>query len=189
MTVNKYGGINDMPDGWSKEHNRIYRLWYHMLRRCYDDTQLSRKKGKSYIDCDVSNEWKYLSKFFDDVRKLPGYEQWLTTTGMVLDKDILGGKNKTYCKENCCFVPSRVNLAVMNKQNPNITYNANESHKVMYCLEKDGVRHIFNSEKEACMFLGVRQCSVAGAWRHGWNCKGYKIERIGAKMGGEQDDN
>lgn len=185
MSMNKYGGVNDMPDGWAKIHSRIYRLWFDMLRRCYDDAQLSRNKGKAYEDCEVCDDWKRLSLFFRDVKTLAGYEQWLNTTGMVLDKDILRGETKEYNKQNCCFVPASVNLAVMNKQNPNITSKANEANKVRYALEKDGVRHIFNSEKEACAFLGVRKCSVAGAWRHGWNCKGYKIERLGAKMEGK----
>lgn len=180
MTENKYGGFNDMPDGWAKEHQRIYRLWFDMLRRCYDSTQHSRSKGKTYVDCSVCDDWKYLSKFFRDIRTLPGYDQWLTTTGMVLDKDILRGETKEYSKRNCCFVPASVNLAVMNRQNPNITHNANESHKVMYELEKDGVKRVFESEKDACMFLGVRKCSVAGAYRHGWKCRGYKINRIGS---------
>ena len=47
--MNKYGGINDMPNC----DKRVYVLWYQMIRRCYDTTQHERKKGKSYADCEV----------------------------------------------------------------------------------------------------------------------------------------
>ena len=42
---------------------------------------------------------------------------------------------------------------------------AQECAKTKYRLEKDGVVKEFDSEKSACEFLGVKQCSVAGAWR------------------------
>jgi len=136
-------------------------------------------KGKAYADCEVCDDWMLLSAFASDIKGLAGYNQWITTAGMVLDKDILGRGEKEYNRKNCCFVPSSVNLAVMNMQNPDITHNAIESCKTQYALEKDGVRHIFNSEKEACAFLGVKQCSVAGAWRDRGTCRGYKVTRIG----------
>lgn len=173
--INKYGGISDAET----VEPRVYSLWYGMLRRCYDEEQLSRQKGRAYQDCEVCEEWKTLSNFSRDIQHLPGYEQWLNTDGMVLDKDIFGGDSKLYCKQNCCFVPSSVNIAYMNKQNPSLVRNAQEASKAKYLLEKDGESHTFNSEKEACEFLGVKQCSVAGAWRDKGTCKGYKVTRLG----------
>lgn len=38
---------------------------------------------------------------------------------------------------------------------------------------------VFNSEKEACKYLGVQQCSVASCFRQGSLCKGYEIKKIG----------
>lgn len=46
-----------------------------------------------------------------------------------------------------------------------------------YILEKNGEYFAFPSEKSACEYLGVRQCSVAGAWRDNCTCKGYKVIR------------
>lgn len=188
--MNKYGGTNDMPKGWASKNKRVYQLWFDMLRRCYDEEQLSRSRGRSYANCVVCEEWKFLSAFAKDITKLAGYEQWVATEGMVLDKDILCGATKEYNKHNCCFVPSSVNIAVMNKQNPDNIYNAIECSKTKYLLEKDGVSLTFNSEKEACAFLSVKQCSVAGAWRDKGTCKGYKVTRIGngADMRGNKDD-
>ena len=57
--MNKYGGINDMPNC----DKRVYGVWYQMLRRCYDTTQHEREKGKSYADCEVCDRWKMLSCF------------------------------------------------------------------------------------------------------------------------------
>lgn len=37
----------------------------------------------------------------------------------------------------------------------------------------------FNSEKEACEYLGVAKCSVASCYRRNRMCKGYTIERVG----------
>ena len=44
----------------------------------------------------------------------------------------------------------------------------------------NGVQTVtFSSEKEACEYLGVAQCSVASCYRSGVKCKGYTIRRIG----------
>ena len=44
----------------------------------------------------------------------------------------------------------------------------------------NGVQTVtFSSEKEACEYLGVAQCSVASCYRSGAKCKGYTIRRIG----------
>lgn len=33
-----YGvGVNDMPRGWAKRNQRIYAVWYEMIRRCYSE--------------------------------------------------------------------------------------------------------------------------------------------------------
>lgn len=49
MAKNKYGGVNDMPAGWTKSKNnkRVYSLWFDMLRRCYDEEQLQRTKRQN----------------------------------------------------------------------------------------------------------------------------------------------
>lgn len=58
-------------------------------------------------------------------------------------------------------------------------------HSVRYALIKNGERIEFESEKEACDFLGVRRCSVSSCFRNGYKCKGYDIERIGLSTHGE----
>lgn len=187
--MNKWGGTNDMPQGWTVSNKRIYQLWIDMLRRCYDDVQLQRSKGKSYAKCEVCEDWKNLSAFANDIMSLPGYEQWKVTKNMVLDKDILCRDAKIYSPDTCCFVPASVNLAFMNKENPNITRKAIQRKKAKYNLSKDGETLVFDSETDACEFLGVKRCSVAGSWRDKCKCKGYAVTRIGNSAEMRQRDN
>ena len=173
MNMNKYGGYCDVEIADTK----IYRLWYGMLRRCYAEDQHARSRGKSYADCAVCEEWFVYSTFENDVKTLPGFDLWYEGNDMQLDKDILGN-GKEYNRRSCCFVPRSVNMAYMNRQHPNITEKASESHKVRYALFKDGKTIVFESEKDACKYLGVVKCSVASCYRSKTKCKGYSIARM-----------
>lgn len=176
--MNKYGGINDFPSC----DKRIYNLWFQMLRRCYDTTQHERSRGKSYADCKVCDRWKTLSCFAKDIKKLVGYNDWLTKTEYCLDKDINIPGNKVYCKEACQFIPASENIRDISKRHPNITKKAIEAHKVKYVLEANGETLLFDSEKSACEFLGVKRCSVSSCYHKGCKCKGYNISKMDGDM-------
>lgn len=178
--MNKYGGIADISCD-----KRIYNLWYQMLRRCYDAEQHKRTRGSSYSDCEVSDRWMILSHFERDIKHLKGYKNWISGRGYCLDKDTKIAGNKVYSRETCCFIPIEENIRDISRRNPNITKAANESHKVKYALFKDEEVLIFDSEKEACKYLGVVKCSVASCYRKGYRCKGYRI----AKMDGGEKKN
>lgn len=155
---------------------RTYNLWYQMLRRCYDPKQQEMSKGKAYADCEVSDRWKLLSCFAKDIKNLEGYDNWLTKTGYCLDKDTKVLGNKVYSKATCRFIPCSDNIRDIRKRNPNITSAANEANKTKYVLESDGVTLLFDSEIDACKFLGVRKCSVSSCYHKGYKCKGYTIK-------------
>ena len=87
-----------------------YQLWNNMINRCYNE--VTRQNHLSYVDCSVSDEWKYLSKFKDWCNKQIGFDQ----EGWCLDKDILVKGNKVYSPETCCFVPPEINCAVTNNK-------------------------------------------------------------------------
>lgn len=53
-------------------------------------------------------------------------------------------------------------------------------HTSKYELHKDGEVISFNSEKDACEYLNVKQCSVASCYRTNTLCKGYKIVKLGS---------
>jgi hypothetical protein len=187
--MNKYGGVNDMPNGYTKTEygKRIYALWFGMLRRCYDEAQLARKRGRSYANVVVCDRWLYLKNFAEDISKLEGYDKWLLGNSMALDKDIsVQVATKIYSPSTCKFVTAEENMKEMNDRCRTIE-KARESVKAKYVLFKGDEYHVFDSEKEACLFLNVKQCSVAGAWRDKGKCKGWNVVRVGngADMRGE----
>lgn len=106
-------GINDMPNGWTTENEwnkRVYKKWYSMLQRCYDEKWLERHPH--YEGCFVCDEWLKLSNFVKDIVKIDNYFFWLNNPNkrIALDKDIKSnGKNKCYCLEECMFVTQKEN--------------------------------------------------------------------------------
>lgn len=96
-------GENIIIGNWNQKgitNHPAYRIWYNMILR----TNYSKTKSKqpTYIDCQVSEEWKNFQNFINF------YDKWYKPT-WVLDKDILVKNNKLYSKETCCFVPAKIN--------------------------------------------------------------------------------
>lgn len=77
-----------------------YRVWKHMLERCYSAKY--RERNPTYEGCSVSEEWLTFSNF----RRWMEKQDW---EGMQLDKDLLFEGNKAYSEETCVFVTSVVN--------------------------------------------------------------------------------
>lgn len=192
MSMNKYGGVNDMPDGFTKTPlgKRVYNLWFGMLRRCYDYKQLGRKRGSSYTNVVVCDRWFYLRNFYEDIRKLDGYSEWLEKETMSLDKDIIAQEvTKIYSPKTCKFVTQTENMQEMNERCDTVEI-AREYAKTIYVLFKGDEYKVFDTEKSACDFLGVRQCSVSSSWRDKCKCKGWNVIRIGrnAEMVGNENE-
>ena len=55
----------------------------------------------------------------------------------------------------------------------------------IYKLYKNGQTLTFASEKEACEFLQVNQCTVASCYRLNCKCKGWEVEKIGLSTHGD----
>ena len=180
MAKNKYGGICNV----SNPDKRVYGLWYGMLRRCYDKEQQERSRGKSYSECSVCDRWLDYSNFANDITLLFGYEDWLNKKGYCLDKDTINPDNKFYSRKNCCFIPYTENISDIHKRKPQNIERLHELRKVKYMLIKDDEVLFFNSEKEACEYMGVVKCSISSCYRRGRKCKGYRI----AKMDGERSE-
>jgi hypothetical protein len=181
MAKNKYGGVCnvDNPD------KRVYTLWYSMLRRCYDEKSQSRSRGKSYAGCTVCDSWLDYSNFARDITLLFGYEDWLNGKGYCLDKDTINPNNNVYCKEFCCFIPYQENIGDIHRRNPQNIERLHELRKTKYMLVKDDEVLLFNSEKEACEYMGVVKCSISSCYRRGRKCKGYRIAKMDGKGEGE----
>jgi hypothetical protein len=90
--VGQYGSVK------GKLGFEAYSCWRSMLRRCYCDT-----KQKTYIDCEVCDDWKNFqnfAKWFYINRKYDHHK---------LDKDILVKGNRIYSPKTCSFVPNMIN--------------------------------------------------------------------------------
>lgn len=82
-----------------------YRIYYDMLRRCYDPKYHERKP--TYKGCTVEEyllNFQNMGEWIDEnYYEVPGEQ-------MCLDKDILYKGNKVYSRDTCIFVPERINL-------------------------------------------------------------------------------
>ena len=90
----------------------IYNEWFQMLQRCYDPYHLN--KCPTYIDCFVCDEWHNFQNF------AKWYEEnyyECNNEKMNLDKDILCKGNKIYSPQTCVFVPQRINLLFVKRDN------------------------------------------------------------------------
>lgn len=83
-----------------------YRKWTNMLQRCYCQKYLAWKP--EYEGCSVAPEWLDFQGFAEWFEQQDLYAEKLQ-----LDKDILVKGNKVYAPENCCLVPSRINLLLL----------------------------------------------------------------------------
>lgn len=93
----------------TKEDKRIYRVWYNVLIRCYDEKYLAKKP--TYSGCTVSENFKSYSYFYEWYSNQKGFKN-IDENGNSwhLDKDILLKGNKIYSEDTCVLVPSRVNI-------------------------------------------------------------------------------
>ncbi len=82
------------------ENIKAYKVWRDMLKRCYCSKYHS--KNKTYLDCEVSEDWWDLREF----------TKWFDINyieGTYLDKDIKVKGNKVYSKDTCLFVTPQEN--------------------------------------------------------------------------------
>ena len=77
-----------------------------MLRRCFCKNFKNRVKTYSNVSCCES--WLHLNNFIADISTIKNYDKCINDDWQ-LDKDILIKGNKIYSKENCCFVPKKIN--------------------------------------------------------------------------------
>ena len=106
-------GICDILCSRGGESTKEYVHWAEMLNRCYSKAR--KRTARSYSSCEVSETFKYLSKFSKWCNEQIGFN-FKDDKGkpFQLDKDILIKGNKIYSEETCAFVPQEVNLLFVN---------------------------------------------------------------------------
>ena len=96
----------------NKKLKREYKIWYNMLKRCYDPKY--QEKHPTYKGCRVEDyllNFQHMGKWIEENYYEVSGEQ------MCLDKDILCKGNKVYSRETCIFVPQRINLLFTKRDN------------------------------------------------------------------------
>ncbi|MEG2347270.1 MAG: hypothetical protein RSB50_06270 [Cetobacterium sp.] len=84
-------------------HNKLYKLWFSMLCRCYDTEYL--KRFPTYVGCSVDERWHNYQNFCEDIKHIKGYDLWEKEHRKYhLDKDLKTKGNKIYSKDTCEFV-------------------------------------------------------------------------------------
>ncbi len=84
-----------------------YALWMSVLQRCYSDS--FKKKHSTYIDCEVSGNFKSFEYFYEWCHSQIGFG----VEGWHLDKDLLVKGNKVYSEDSCVFIPAEINLLLV----------------------------------------------------------------------------
>ena len=80
-----------------------YADWISMINRCFNSK--SQKRNPTYLDCTITDDWKYLSNFIKWVDSQPN-KDWQNCSP---DKDYLIAGNKHYSPETVVYIPQSLN--------------------------------------------------------------------------------
>ena len=108
-TVYGIGITGDIQVNVNGQYLKEYKIWKRVLCRCYSVGY--QKVQPTYIDCSVSENFRYLEYFKEWCNNQIGFNS-VDEKGkpFALDKDILVKGNRVYNEDVCVFVPQEVNL-------------------------------------------------------------------------------
>jgi hypothetical protein len=89
--------------------DKIYGYWVRMFSRCYNPFELNKSRNAMYRDVHICKEWHNFQNFAEWAVLQVNSEN----LDYELEKDLLGGDDKYYCQENCCFLPKEINKFLM----------------------------------------------------------------------------
>lgn len=106
-----YIGVGKYVSRINNHTTRAYNNWYSMMERCYNEKY--HIKHPTYKNCTVCEEWynfQNFAKWFEE-----NYPHHIEDIKFQLDKDLLqqGVENKVYSPNTCVFLPSRVNVWII----------------------------------------------------------------------------
>lgn len=160
----------------------IYRDWYAMLKRAYDN-----KLQVTYDDVTVCNEWRSFMKFREWVLTQPN-KNW---QNCALDKDLLCKGNKVYSPQTCCYVDKAINSFLTDRRHSRgeypigVTWHKHRKCFVAQCSNPFGV-----TDYEKRGYIGGFDSEIDAhlAWKskkHEYACKLADIqddERIASAL-------
>lgn len=147
-----YLGVDNIPTRDNEFNTKAYQTWHGMLKRCY--SKKTQEKQKNYVGCTVAEEWHDFSVFYkwfcDNYYEVDGER-------MELDKDILKKGNTIYSKENCIFVPKRINTLMIKSKSKKgkypmgVTFDKRSRKYCSQCSNGDKRVHLgtYNNEVDA----------------------------------------
>lgn len=103
-------GISDALTSIGGKKTKEYIHWAGMIRRCYSESRYDI--SDNYLDCCVSKEFQYFSRFKEWCCSQIGYGN----DGWQIDKDLLCKGNKVYSPDNCCFLPREINSVLITQK-------------------------------------------------------------------------
>ncbi len=133
-----------------------YRIWHHMLQRCYDvRTEDARP---TYNGCLVDSRWHNFQTFCEDIKELDGYDEWLKRDDMELDKDSEFKGCKLYSRHTCKFITKKDNLVEARARYWNFISPEGEHVEIYnlaeFCrnngLDKTNMRKVSNGKAKSC---------------------------------------
>ena len=164
-----------LPEGKEYAPHEIYGYWIRMLTRCYNENEQKKKGTRSYVGCEVAEEWHNFQNFAEWC-VANQYCGKLDRKGKLwhLDKDILTEDNRVYRPECCTFVPNVVNSFFSTTEIGNTGYlgvnyikpatkGAKEGY-IARCGDSEGVRQYlgyYGTPLEA--YLAYRTAKITAA--------------------------
>lgn len=162
ISITKSGGYNDLI-GFTKqseENYRIYSLWNSMLSRTSE--YWYSIYAPTYADVKIDPNWKYLSKFAEEIKQVEGYKNWLNNPGQyVLDKDIKSPiNNRIYSKDTCCFITWKESKDDIDNRHPELTSQFIKTTSRTNQIKRGKKIKAFNPETKEQLFF-ISQSSLA----------------------------
>lgn len=113
-------GIYEKGEFKATENGKVtreYNLWTSMLERAY--CMKYREKRPNYEGAEVSDSWLHFQQFAKDINDMIGFNSKDGKRHYSLDKDLLFEGNKKYSKENCVFLPNKINTFISQERDVN----------------------------------------------------------------------